>query len=333
MVLFGFWLTLKYSLPWVLGEYRQLEASRPGSRVEDDEVNEALESLRKGMTRLHPVETRGAQEGDDVLVDMKGQHLTGPDKGSTFQREGLSLRLEGDDVHPDLWRALVGGQAGFTRDATIEYPDDYRTPALAGRGIRYDLEVKAVREPRVPDLNDDLAREAGDFDTLEALRQRVAEDLGRRKKHHAEEAVRQALLRQLLERHEFQVPAVVVEHEVRQRLESMAHELARQGVDPTQAGVDWAKEKERQEARVREDVRATRILDAIAEAESIQATEEDVEKRLEEEAQRHGKPLAALRSGWEKEGRIEALRRHLGREAVLDFLISVGHIHDEGESA
>ena len=319
--------------PIKLDSYRELEGRRPATAVSDEDVDQALASLRRGMTRLRAVEDRGAQDGDDVVVEMKGQHLEGEEKGSTFKREEVALQLSGDDVHPDLLKALVGAQVGFTRDATIAYPADYRTPALAGRTIRYDLTVRAVREPQVPDLDDELAREAGDFKDLDDLRRRVREDLGRRKEHESQEAVRQSVLAQLLERHVFQVPGVLVERETHQRLEAMARQLASQGVDPTQAGVDWAAEKERQAGKVRDDIRAARLLDAIAEAEDLQADEEEVTRRLEHEAEHAKKTVAVLRAAWEKEGRLEALTRHLRREAVLDFLISVGHIHDEGESA
>ncbi len=319
--------------PIKLDSYRELKGRRPATGVKDEDVEEALESLRRGMTHLRSVEDRGAQDGDDVMVEMKGQHLAGEDQGSTFERKEIALQMSGDDVHPDLLKALQGAQVGFSRDVTIEYPADYRTPALAGRTIRYDLTVKAVREPQVPDLNDDLAREAGDFKDLAELRGRVKEDLGRRKENESKEAVRQSVLAGLLERHAFEVPSVLIEQEVRHRLEAMARQLANQGVDPTQAGVDWPAEKERQAGKVRDDIRAARLLDAIAEAEEIEADEDEVTRRLEHEAEHAKQSLAVLRAAWEKEGRLEALSRHLRREAVLDFLISVGHIHEEGESA
>ena len=319
--------------PVQLGEYRGLAASQPSTAVSDQEVDEALESVRMGMTRLHPVEDRGAAEGDDVLVDMEGRHQEGEDKGATFQREGIGLRLEGDDVHPDLWRALLGAQAGFSRDVTVVYADDDRTRGLAGRTIQYHLKVQAVRQPRIPLLDDDLARDAGNFKDLAELRQRVREDLQRRKEKEAQESVRQSLLHLLLKGHPLEVPQVLVEQEVHRRLEAIAHQLARQGVDPTQAGVDWPKEKERQGERVREDIRAARLLDAIAEAEKLEVKDEDMERHLEEEAARAQQPLAALRASWQKDGRLDALHRHMRRDSVLDFLISVGHIHKEGESA
>lgn len=318
--------------PVHLGKYRGLTANQPSAALSDREVDEALESVRMGMTRLHPVEDRGAGEGDDVLVDMEGRHLEGEDKGASFAREEIALRLEGDDVHPDLWKALLGAQAGFTRDVTVTYPADYRTQGLAGRTIQYQLKVKSVRQPRTPLLDDDLARDVGDFKDLADLRQRVREDLKRRKEKEAQESVRQSLLRQLLEAHPLEVPQVLVDQEVHRRLEAIAHQLARQGVDPSQAGVDWHKEKERQAERVRDDIRAARLLDAIAEAEKLAVKDEDLERHLEKEAAREKQSLAALRASWQKDGRLDALHRHMRRDSVLDFLSSVGHIHREGES-
>jgi trigger factor len=116
-------------------------------------------------------------------------------------------------------------------------------------------------------------------------------------------------------------------------LEAIAHQLARQGVDPTQAGVDWPKEKERQVVRVRDDIRAARLLDSIAEAEKLEVKDEDMEQHLKEEAARAQQPLATLRASWQKDGRLDALHRHMRRDSVLDFLSSVGHIQKEGESA
>ncbi|TDI40462.1 MAG: trigger factor [Acidobacteria bacterium] len=319
--------------PVQLGEYRGLAASRPSTTLSDQEVDDALESIRMGMTRLHPVEDRGAAEGDDILVDMEGLDLEGEEKGVTFRREGIGMRLAGDDVHPELWKALLGAQTGFCREVTVAYPDDYRTKGLAGRTIRYQLNVKSVRQPRTPLLDDDLARNAGDFKDLAELRQRVQEDLQHRKEKDAHESVRQSLLNQLLERHPLVVPQVLVDQEVHRRLESIAHQLARQGVDPTQAGVDWPKEKERQAERVREDLRAARLLDAIAEAEKLEVKDVDMERHLAEEAARANQPLPVLRASWQKDGRLDALHRHLRRDAVLDFLSSVGHIQKEGESA
>ncbi len=272
--------------PFQLGEYRGLEATRPAVQVEDKDVDEVLESIRRSLARIRTVEDRGAEPGDEVTLDLAGEHLAGPEQGERFANQGLTLQVGTEDVHPDLAAALPGCKAGDKREATVTYPEAYRTPALAGRTIRYTLGIQAVR---------------------------------------------QGILRQLLERNSFPVPEMLVDREVRRRLEGFARELAARGIDPAQAGIDWKKEGERQAGRATADLRAGRILDAVADKEGIEADGEALSRVLEAEAGREGKPVAALRAQWEREGRLSALKSHLRRDRVLDFLVSVGHIHNEGE--
>ncbi len=317
--------------PFQLGEYRGLEATRPAVQVEDKDVDEVLESIRRSLARIRTVEDRGAEPGDEVTLDLAGEHLAGPEQGERFANQGLTLQVGTEDVHPDLAAALPGCKAGDKREATVTYPEAYRTPALAGRTIRYTLGIQAVRERRLPPADDDLAREAGAFQSLEELRGQIRDDLRTEKTRQAEEAVRQGILRQLLERNSFPVPEMLVDREVRRRLEGFARELAARGIDPAQAGIDWKKEGERQAGRATADLRAGRILDAVADKEGIEADGEALSRVLEAEAGREGKPVAALRAQWEREGRLSALKSHLRRDRVLDFLVSVGHIHNEGE--
>ena len=314
-----------------LADYRGLKVARPDPRVQDEEVDRALESIRQGMARLRTVENRGAREGDDVLLDLHGNHLEGSQAGESFERGEITLIIGTEDVHPDLSRTLVGTRAGEEREVTIRYPDDYRTPALAGCTIRYRMRVTAVRERQLLELGDDLAREVGEFGTLEELRKSIREDLERKKATWAKEKVREGLVRALLERNRFEVPGSLVEQEARRRLEGLAREMAASNVDPEQAGIDWKEEWELQARRAELDLRTSRILDAVAEKESIQVPEEDIERLIEKEAEQSKKKAAVIRARWLKEGRINALNRHLRRDRVLDFLAAVGHIHDESE--
>jgi FKBP-type peptidyl-prolyl cis-trans isomerase (trigger factor) len=127
------------------------------------------------------------------------------------------------------------------------------------------------------------------------------------------------------------VPPVLVQQETVRRLEGLAGELASRGVDPAQAGVDWEKERERHAGLAADDIRAARILDAIAEKESLTADDEEMNRFFEAEARMRRKTAAAVRGEYEKSGRIEGVRRHLARDRVLDFLISSGHILSEGD--
>jgi trigger factor len=326
-------LTARFEVhpPFEVADYRGLSLKRPSATLESKELDAALESIRQGMARLRPVDDRGAARGDDVLVNLEGEYLEGPEKGERFQRQDLALQIGSEDFHPQMSIALEGGRRGETREAVIHYPQDYRTEGLAGRAIRYQLHVEAVRQREIPDLDDALARDAGDFESLADLREKVREDLTRDKARRADAAVRDDVMRQLLDRNRFEVPPVLVQQEAMRRLEGLARELASRGVDPGTAGVDWEKERDRQARRAADDIRAACILDAVAEKESLAADDEEMKKYFETEAAVRKRTVAAVRGEYEKNGRIEGLRRHLTRDRVLDFLISLGHIHSEGE--
>jgi trigger factor len=326
-------LTARFEVhpPFQVADYRGLSLKRPPATLGDDEMDAALESIRQGMARLRPVDDRGATRGDDVLVNLDGEFMEGPEKGERFQRQELPLQIGSDDFHAQMSIALEGARAGETREAVIHYPADYRTEGLAGRVIRYQLHVEAVRQREIPDLDDALARDAGDFENLAALREKVREDLTRDKERRADEAVRNDVIRHLLERNPFEVPPVLVQQEAMRRLEGLARELAARGVDPAQAGVEWEKERDRQAGRAADDIRVARILDAVAEKESLVADDAEMKKLFEAEAKVRKRTAAAVRGEYEKDGRIENLRRHMTRDRVLDFLISLGHIHSEGE--
>lgn len=317
--------------PFDLAPYSGLEASRPDTRVTEADVDATLENLRQDMARLRTVEQRGARKGDDVLMTLSGRHLEGPESGKHFKQEGFAFVVGTDELHPDLSAALEGSSPGEEREVTIRYPDDYRTQGLAGRTILYRMRVASVRERQVPDLDDDLARDVGEFKDLAVLRRKIREDLERQKRSQADDTVHQALIRQLLARNPFQVPAVLVEGEMRHRLERMAAELASRGIDPGHAGIDWKKEAERQARRAADDLRLARILDAIAEQESIEAEEAEIDRIVREEAARSGRKVAMVRAAWEKGGQITSLCHHLRHARVLDFLASLGHIHNKEE--
>ena len=311
----------------VLGDYRGLTGVREVRDVAEPEVDEALEALRQGLARVRAVEERGAAPGDEVTLDLEGEHVDGPEAGGRFQRPGLIVQVGGDELHPDLSAALVGGRAGEERRVTIRYPEGYRTPALAGRTIAYLLRLGAVRDRLVPALDDELAREAGPFADLAALRAAVRQDLEGERRARGEQALRDELARQLLERHPLEVPEGLVQHEVRHRLEGMARELASRGVDAA-TSVDWRAEGERLAGRLRDELRLVRVLDAIAARESIEPPAGSVDAVLEREAAAARRPAATLRAQWEKDGRMAALAGHLRRRSVLDFLIAVGHIQE-----
>src|SRR5262249_1335081 len=179
--------------PFDLREYASISLPRPSARVEDEAVDKALEQLRERGARYEPVEGRGAGEGDTVLVDLERQ-LPGRPAES---HENVSVDMGSPANPPGFDAHLVGTERGGTKGFTIHYPADHPNGELANADVSYTVTVKDVRRKALPALDDELAKDLGDFETLEALRARVREDLEHEARHESERAVRTDLMKQL----------------------------------------------------------------------------------------------------------------------------------------
>src|SRR3954468_14057132 len=154
-----------------LGEYKGLEVGREEPEVPDEAVEGELKRLQEGFARLNPVE-REAKEGDVVLIDYEGKIDGEVFEGGTAK--DYLLELGEGRVLPELEHALIGAKPGDERQATVPFPEDYPAEEVAGKSAEFDVQVKEVREKELPELNDDFAAEASEFDTLSELRDHIS---------------------------------------------------------------------------------------------------------------------------------------------------------------
>jgi trigger factor len=180
--------------------------------------------------------------------------------------------------------------------------------------------VKGLKRRVVPELDDEFAKDLGEFDTLEALKARVREDLEHEAAHAAEREDRAELMKQLATRLPFDVPASMVEREVDQRLEQFARRLIDQKVDPRQAGIDWNAFRESQRQVSREAVAAALVLDEVTRREQIEVTEDEAAREIERYAEETGRTAAAVRAALEREGGLSRVYARLRREKSIDFV-------------
>jgi trigger factor len=184
------------------------------------------------------------------------------------------------------------------------------------------VDVKGIKRKVRPELDDEFAKDLGEFDTLDALRARVRGDLEHEAQHEAERELRADMMKQLASRLPFDAPASLVQREVDRRIEDFARRLMDQGIDPRTAGIDWDAFRESQREVARESVAAAIVLDAIARREKIEATPEDVEQEVARYAERAGRTPAAVRAALEKEGGLSRIAAGLRREKSVDFVMS-----------
>jgi trigger factor len=312
------------------GDYSGLTLRRKDVGVDDAAVEEALGRLRDRAARYEPVEGRGIEMGDSVVLDLKRTAAARPEDGvtpapgetHTDRHDNVTVDIGGSANPPGFDQELIGLTAGQTKTFDVHYPSDYAITELAGTTVSYDVSVKAIRRRVVPALDDELAKDLGSFDSLDALRAQVRGDLEHEAEHEAEREVRSELLRQLAARVTFDVPASLVDREIDRRVEEFVRRLVEQQIDPTRTNVNWEEFRERQREAAIESVRSALVLDEIARRDGLSATEEEMDAEIERYAERSGRTAAAVRGRLEKEGGLARLYTGLRREKTMEFLLS-----------
>jgi trigger factor len=311
------------------GDYSTIQLRRASAAVDDAAVDQAMASLRERSARYEPVEDRPVQRGDSVLMDLArttaGDSADAEDADQdpkSDTHENVTVDIGGSANPPGFDDQLVGLTAGARKSFDITYPADYAIKELAGTTVTYDVTVKAIRKRIIPELDDEFAKDVGEFESLDALRLRVREDLDHEARHEADREIRSALMKQLAARVTFEVPQALLEREIDRRVEEFVRRLIDQQIDPMKTNINWEEFRERQKEPAAEAVRGALVLDEVARRESVTVSPEDVEAEIGRYAERTGRTPAAVRARLEKEGGIGRLYAGLRRERAIDFLLS-----------
>jgi trigger factor len=308
--------------PFDVGDLSTVEVMRHPSVVTDEAVEKTLQQLRQRGAKYEPVEDRGVEDGDTVVLDIERKDA----EGNPDRHENVSLELGSPANPPGFDAQLLGLRAGEKKAFPIHFPEDYAVKEMANTDVEYTVEVKETRRKVLPELDDEFAKDVGSFESLGALRDRVRGDLQQESEEHARQHLRTDLLKQLSDRVTFDLPASLVEREMDRRLEEFASRLMQQNVDPRQAGIDWAQFRESQREPARVSVASALALDEIARREGLTVSTEDVDKEIERFAARAGRTPAALRAQLEKEGSVARLAAGLRREKAVDLVLSRARI-------
>jgi trigger factor len=307
------------------GAYDAISLRRHRVEVNDDAVEQALKRLCDQSARYEPVEGRGIEMGDTVLVDLKRRPAAAAgaarDGAKAETHENVTVEVGSPANPPGFDDELAGLLPGASKRFEVRYPADYTVRDLASTSVAYEVEVRAIKRRVVPDLDDEFAKEAGPFESLAELRDRVESNLQREAAEAADRQLRADLVRQLAERAPFEVPSSLVEKELDRRIEDFVHRLIDQRIDPNRANIDWTEFRERQRESATEAVRGALVLDEVARREGLQPTAADVDGEVGRYAERTGRNPAAVRASLEKSGGLARLEAGLRRERTIDFLL------------
>ena len=304
--------------PFDPGDLSALEARRPSTDVTDENVDEMMQRLRQRAAKFEPVEGRPVTDGDTVVLDIERADRD----GQSERHENVSIELGSPANPPGFDANLIGLSPGDTKTFDVHFPEDYTVAEMANADVTYSVTVKEVRRRMLPELDDEFAKDLGEFDSLAALRDRVRADLQEEAADNASRQVRTEILRQLAQRVTFELPSSLVEREIDRRLEEFARQLIQQNVDPRQAGIDWAQFREAQREPARASVASALALDEVARRENLTISAEELEAEIGQLAARAGRTPAAVRAQLEKEGGVARLTTGLRREKAVDLALS-----------
>ncbi|HXX99954.1 MAG TPA: trigger factor [Candidatus Limnocylindrales bacterium] len=302
---------------FALGNYKNLEIEIPEMTITDDSVATALAEMQQRAATFAPVEGRVVQDGDFVQVKLLGTPDGG---GDPLQAESVLCHVGAEETMEPFNTNLRGASVGDHKNFDVEYPADYPDAKLAGKKFHYTVDVLGIKTKKLPELNDEFAKDVSDATSLDELKKKVRDSLEHERDHRLKELQREKILAEIVKLHDFPVPDSLVEHQMDVRLERVVRSLAQQGVDPRAVNVDWVSLRRRQEERARDDVKAELVVDRIATEEKIDIGEEELQHELEHMASHGGESAEAIRARLTKQGALDRMKAKLRSDKTVDWL-------------
>jgi trigger factor len=325
-------LTLKVGvevLPQVkLDTYKGLEVTRRKRPITDADVDKMIDNLRDASASLQPVEDRASQLGDTVTVNARGKFVDEPE-AEEIKVDDVEVVLGGPGVQQEFTENLTGVNADDSRTFLVDYPADFTSPGLAGKKVEYTTEVTSVRQKELPELDEEWVKSlGGEFDSVEAFKTKVREDLEARATFESDHNLRDEVIRKLLDAHPFEVPQSLVEQQTQTRLEGVVRQMMSRGIDPRTQELNWESAREELKGQAEEDVRSSMLLDKIADTENIDVTDEEIDAEIESIASASRQTKEQVRAALTKNGGERSIAHRLRSRKALDLLLENANITD-----
>ncbi len=308
--------------------YKELRADKPEIAVSEADVEQALSDLRERHASFNPVEGRALADGDFAQVSLDGNPKTETKPGQATSGEGQPVHMDevlveiaGKNTMPEFTEHLRGTSAGDERTFDVSYPDDTQDKRLAGKTFSYAVKVQSIKQKSLPELNDEFAKQLGEFQTVDDLRKAVRQQMESERKHEAEHAAKEKLVGELIQRNDFEVPDSLIEQQIDIRIERGLRALAAQGLTAEQMKkLDLSRLRGAQREQAIHDVKAALLLERVAEEENIQVGEEEFDRELESLARQSKQTSEAVRARLTRDGGLDRIRTRIRNEKTLEFL-------------
>ena len=305
-----------------IAEYHGLPAKYEEPTVDDEESGKRLDAMRESKAEYVNLDPRPAENGDFVLVQLKS--LSG--LAEPIEQE-VQIEVGAHETLAQFNETLLGASPGETKEVDVTYADDYGQEKLAGKTVRFQLELKFIRKKELPALDDEFARDLGDYQTLDELKEAIKKTIFHEKQYAAQQVAKEALIDKLLETNDFPIPEAYVDRQIENQVRMQLRGITGRGIDPSTLNLDWAKLKETQREKAMRNVKASLLLEKISEKENIHASKEEVDREVQRVARQEREPVAVTRAKLEKDGALGRISGHIQAEKTLQFLFDQAQKH------
>ncbi|MGM0410359.1 MAG: trigger factor, partial [Bacillota bacterium] len=281
-----------------------------------------IEHTRDHHSQLMSVDKEEVEDGDFAIIDFEGKIDGEPFEGGSG--EEYSLEIGSDTFIPGFEEQLIGVKVGEETEVEVTFPEDYNAEDLAGQDAVFTVTVKEIKEKQKPELDDDFAKEASDFDTMEEWKESIREDIKEQKEQEAEQEYENKLLEEIAKDCEVNVPEKMVDNELDRMFQNLSQSISSQGLEVDQylsyMGMDEDTWRENNRETAEKRVENNLILEAIAAAEEIEVSDERVEEELEDIAEENDQEVEQIKAIMQMQGQLEGIKENIRMEKTLDFL-------------
>ncbi len=299
--------------------YKDLRAEKAEVNVTEVEIEDTLNGLRDQQATFNSVEGRPLADGDFAQAALDGKPKEGESK--PVHMDEVLIEINGKTTMPEFTENLRGVSAGEERTFDVVYPEDSNDKRLAGQTFTYTVKVNAIKEKTLPELNDDFAKQLGEFATLEEVRRRLREGMESERKHAAEHAAKDKLVAELVKRNNLEVPEALVEHQIDIRLDRGLRALAAQGMHQEDIKkMDFNRLRAGQRDQAVQEVKASLLLEKIADEEKIEVSDDEVNQEVASLARQSKQSEESIRQRLTQDGALDRIKARIRSEKTLDFL-------------
>jgi trigger factor len=311
----------EYIPPFSIEGYKEVTVPKPSVEITEEEYQQEMAQLRESRATVEPVEEdRAIVDGDWAEISYTGA-VEGADEAIPVSGDDTLVEVGGKDTVEAFTSVLRGAKAGQQLHVSASYPADYPEAKLAGKSVDYEIDVKAIKKRTLPELNDDFAKEVGDYENLAELENRVREHLANRKRRSVEGETKDRMMHALIERFPFPVPESLVQEQVDARLERGLRALAAQGMQTEQMRkLDFGRLRAAQRDSAVAEVKTGLLLARIAHEEGVEVSDEELDREIQIAAIQSREPVETLRARLTEDGGLARIREQLKREKTAQLL-------------